>query len=130
MVSVNVSQVQFRPPHVRAILRKTLAETKVPPHLIELEITESMAMDEPEALSELLRHITDMGVSIAIDDFGTGFFSLNYLHRLNVDRLKIDPAFVTELTSSRRGSRIDIGKTSCRESGWWYGWIVRGPVLL
>ena len=106
MISVNVSQVQFRHPHFLAMLRKILADTRVPPHLLELEITESMAMDEPEALSELLRHITDMGISIAIDDFGTGFSSLNYLQRLNVDRLKIDRAFVAEITHSSRGSSI------------------------
>lgn len=106
MISVNVSQVQFRHPQFLTMLRKILADTEVPPHLIELEITESMAMDEPEALSELLRHITDTGISIAIDDFGTGFSSLNYLQRLNVDRLKIDRAFVTEITHSSRGSSI------------------------
>jgi EAL domain-containing protein (putative c-di-GMP-specific phosphodiesterase class I) len=73
---------------------------------VELEITESMAMEEPDVLAELLAQIKGTGVSIAIDDFGTGFSSLSHLQRLNVDRLKIDRAFVTEITGSARGSSI------------------------
>ena len=106
MVSVNVSQVQFRHPYFLSMLRKTLSETNAPPHCIELEITESMAMEEPDALIKLLKQITATGVSIAIDDFGTGFSSLSHLQKLNVDRLKIDRAFVTEITESSRGSSI------------------------
>lgn len=106
MVSVNVSQVQFRHPHFLAMLRRTLQETHAPAHCIELEITESMAMEEPEALIRLLGQITATGISIAIDDFGTGFSSLSHLQKLNVDRLKIDRAFVTEITESVRGSSI------------------------
>ncbi len=106
MMSVNVSQVQFRHPHFLAMLRKTLSETGAPPYCIELEITESMAMEEPEALIKLLEQITATGISIAIDDFGTGFSSLSHLQKLNVDRLKIDRAFVTEITESARGSSI------------------------
>lgn len=106
MISVNVSQVQFRHPHFLSMLRKALSDTKAPPHLIELEITESMAMEEPDALIKLLDQITETGVSIAIDDFGTGFSSLSHLQKLSVDRLKIDRAFVTEITDSSRGSSI------------------------
>jgi EAL domain-containing protein (putative c-di-GMP-specific phosphodiesterase class I) len=65
-----------------------------------------MAMEEPDLLIKLLACIKETGVSIAIDDFGTGFSSLSYLQRLNVDKLKIDRAFVTEITSSSRGSSI------------------------
>lgn len=106
MMSVNVSQVQFRHPHFLSMLRKALEDTNAPPHCIELEITESMAMEEPDALIKLLDQITETGVSIAIDDFGTGFSSLSHLQKLNVDRLKIDRAFVTEITDSSRGSSI------------------------
>lgn len=106
MVSVNVSQVQFRHPHFLAMLRRTLRETNAPAHCVELEITESMAMEEPQALIRLLDQITATGVSIAIDDFGTGFSSLGHLQKLSVDRLKIDRAFVTEITESARGSSI------------------------
>jgi diguanylate cyclase (GGDEF)-like protein len=106
MVSVNVSQVQFRHPHFLTMLRRALSDTQAPAHFIELEITESMAMEEPEALIRLLDQITETGVSIAIDDFGTGFSSLSHLQKLNVDRLKIDRSFVTEITDSSRGSSI------------------------
>lgn len=105
-MSINVSQVQFRHPHFIDMLRRALQETGAPPERIELEITESMAMEEPDLLIERLAEIKRTGVSIAIDDFGTGFSSLSYLQRLQVDRLKIDRAFVTEITGSARGSSI------------------------
>jgi len=106
MMSINVSQVQFRHPHFLEMLRKALEETQAPPQYVELEITESMAMEEPDMLIKMLGQIKQTGVSIAIDDFGTGFSSLSYLQRLQIDRLKIDRAFVTEITGSARGSSI------------------------
>ena len=106
MMSINVSQVQFRHPHFLDMLRQALDDTGAPPEHIELEITESMAMEEPDLLIKMLGQIKQTGVSIAIDDFGTGFSSLSYLQRLQIDRLKIDRAFVTEITGSARGSSI------------------------
>jgi diguanylate cyclase (GGDEF)-like protein len=105
-MSINVSQVQFRHPHFIDMLRRALKDTGAPPEFVELEITESMAMEEPDVLAELLAQVKGTGVSIAIDDFGTGFSSLSHLQRLNVDRLKIDRAFVSEITGSARGSSI------------------------
>ncbi|MDQ1921268.1 putative bifunctional diguanylate cyclase/phosphodiesterase [Massilia pseudoviolaceinigra] len=105
-MSINVSQVQFRHPYFLDMLRSALEETGAPPEFVELEITESMAMEEPDLLIKMLAQIKHTGVSIAIDDFGTGFSSLSYLQRLQVDRLKIDRAFVTEITNSARGSSI------------------------
>jgi diguanylate cyclase (GGDEF)-like protein len=105
-MSINVSQVQFRHPYFLDMLQAALSATQAPPEFIELEITESMAMEEPDLLIKMLAQIKHTGVSIAIDDFGTGFSSLSYLQRLKVDRLKIDRAFVTEITSSARGSSI------------------------
>ncbi|MEM8514945.1 diguanylate cyclase (GGDEF)-like protein [Massilia sp. MP_M2] len=105
-MSVNVSQVQLRHPHFLDMLRRALDDTGAPPDFIELEITESMAMEEPAALVEKLAHVKHTGVSIAIDDFGTGFSSLSHLQRLQVDRLKIDRTFVTEITGSARGGSI------------------------
>ena len=105
-MSVNVSQVQFRHPHFLDMLRSALHDTGAPPEFIELEITESMAMEEPAALVAKLAQVKLTGVSIAIDDFGTGFSSLSHLQRLKVDRLKIDRAFVTEITDSARGGSI------------------------
>ncbi|MFD2272925.1 putative bifunctional diguanylate cyclase/phosphodiesterase [Undibacterium arcticum] len=106
MISVNVSQAQFRHPRFLDILRQVLTDTQAPAEFIELEITESMAMEEPAFLSETLHQVKQLGLSIAIDDFGTGFSSLNYLQQLHVDRLKIDRAFVNEITDSSRGSSI------------------------
>jgi len=105
-MSVNVSQVQFRHPHFVDMLRRALEDTGAPADYVELEITESMAMEEPALLVEKLAQVKRTGVSIAIDDFGTGFSSLSHLQRLQVDRLKIDRTFVTEITGSARGSSI------------------------
>ncbi len=105
-MSVNVSQVQFRHPQFVDMLRRALDTTGAPPEFVELEITESMAMEEPALLVEKLAQVKRTGVSIAIDDFGTGFSSLSHLQRLQVDRLKIDRTFVTEITGSARGSSI------------------------
>ncbi|MEN3363944.1 MAG: diguanylate cyclase, partial [Burkholderiales bacterium] len=105
-IAVNVSQVQFRQPHFLEMLNSVLRDTHVSPDLIELEITESIAMEEPDALIRMLEQIKQTGVTIAIDDFGTGFSSLSYLQRLNADKLKIDRAFVSEITHSSRGSSI------------------------
>ncbi|MDB5764215.1 MAG: hypothetical protein JWQ21_3210 [Herminiimonas sp.] len=106
IMSVNVSQVQFRHPDFLDMLHRVLSDTGAPPNFIELEITESVAMQEPELLIKTLTQIKKSGISIAIDDFGTGFSSLSYLQQLQVDRLKIDRSFVAEITSSSRGSSI------------------------
>lgn len=105
-MSINVSQAQFRHPCFLEMLRSAIEDTEAPPEFIELEITESMAMEKPDLLIQMLHQIKETGVSIAIDDFGTGFSSLSYLQRLQIDRLKIDRAFVTEITTSARGSSI------------------------
>ncbi|MDQ2820497.1 MAG: EAL domain-containing protein [Pseudomonadota bacterium] len=105
-ISVNVSLVQFRHPHFLGMLEAALRESGAPARHVELEITESMAMEDPEQLAALLARVKLTGVCIAVDDFGTGFSSLSHLQRLHVDRLKIDRAFVTEITNSARGSSI------------------------
>jgi diguanylate cyclase (GGDEF)-like protein len=105
-MSINVSQAQFRHPQFVEVLRRVLHDTGAPPAYVELEITESMAMEDPRHLAEILAAVKQTGVSIAIDDFGTGFSSLSHLQRLKVDRLKIDRAFVSEITGSARGSSI------------------------
>ena len=106
MMSINVSQVQFRHPYFLAMLRAALKDSGAPPACVELEMTESMAMEKPGLLIQMLAEVKCTGVSIAIDDFGTGFSSLSYLRRLRIGRLKIDRAFVTEITGSARGSSI------------------------
>jgi diguanylate cyclase (GGDEF)-like protein len=105
-MSVNVSLVQFKHPHFLGMLQAALRDTGAPPQHVELEITESMAMEEPDQLAAMLAQVKRTGVCIAVDDFGTGFSSLSHLQKLHVDRLKIDRAFVIEITSSARGSSI------------------------
>lgn len=96
-MAVNVSQAQFSHPLFLQRLEKALRETQAPPTGLELEITESMAMTDPEMLIQSLQHIKKLGVQVSIDDFGTGFSSLSHLQKLNVDKLKIDRAFVNEI---------------------------------
>jgi diguanylate cyclase (GGDEF)-like protein len=105
-ISINVSQVQFRHPRFLDTLRNILRDTQVPPTSVELEITESIAMEDPSAMVSLLEQIKATGVTIAIDDFGTGFSSLSYLQRLHADKLKIDRAFITTISDSPSGASI------------------------
>ncbi len=97
-MAVNISLAQFRHPGFLGDLRDAISESGVRPAQLELEITESMAMLEPDYVNEVIRTIKRMGVTVAVDDFGTGFSSLSYLQRLEVDRLKIDRGFTAALT--------------------------------
>ena len=105
-MAVNVSVTQFRQPNFIEVLDRALAESGIDPQLLELEITESVAVLEPSFMIELLNQIKTRGVCIAIDDFGTGFSSLSYLEQLNIDRLKIDISFVRQMEHSDGSRRI------------------------
>ncbi len=98
-MAVNVSQAQFSHPLFLDSLKRALVDTKAPAHCVELEITESMAMTDPALLIQTLHQIKQLGAQVSIDDFGTGFSSLSHLQKLNVDKLKIDRAFVNEIGS-------------------------------
>ncbi|MGJ7916998.1 EAL domain-containing protein [Massilia sp. LXY-6] len=97
-VSVNLSARQFSE-RIADTVGQILAETGLEPGLLELELTESASMDDPQKTFETLRKLKDMGVLLAIDDFGTGYSNLNYLKRFPVDKLKLDQSFVRDLTS-------------------------------
>jgi PAS domain S-box-containing protein/diguanylate cyclase (GGDEF)-like protein len=97
-VSVNLSARQFSDNIVETV-RQILAETGLEPKLLELELTESASMEDPEKTFEILRRLKDMGVRLAIDDFGTGYSNLNYLKRFPVDKLKLDQSFVRDIIS-------------------------------
>lgn len=105
-MAVNVSVSQFRDPGFLNMLSRALMDTGANPVMVELEITESVAMEDADFMIRTLNEIKAMGISISVDDFGTGYSSLSHLQRLNIDRLKIDKAFVDEITESERGSRI------------------------
>jgi diguanylate cyclase (GGDEF)-like protein len=97
-MAINVSQAQFSHPLFMQTLHRALHDTKAPPEYIELEITESMAMKDPDLLVKTLYQIKSLGIHVSIDDFGTGFSSLSHLQKLNVDKLKIDRAFINEIS--------------------------------
>jgi diguanylate cyclase (GGDEF)-like protein len=105
-MSVNVSQIQFRHPEFLERLSAAVTETGIDPKCLELEITESVAMDDPDFMLETLHKIRKMDISVAIDDFGTGYSSLSHLRQLPIDRLKIDRAFVSELSNAVLGGHI------------------------
>ncbi|HYN12915.1 MAG TPA: EAL domain-containing protein, partial [Burkholderiales bacterium] len=100
-VSVNLSPRQFNDPKLPQVVASALQETGLPPRLLELEITESTAMQQTDVTLGTLRRLKQLGVSIAIDDFGTGYSSLAYLKRFPVDKLKIDRSFVVESPDDR-----------------------------
>ncbi len=106
IVSVNLSARQFLGADLGAEIATILKETKLPPSRLELEITESVAMDRTELSLGALQAIRDVGVRIALDDFGTGYSSLAYLRDLPLDVLKIDRAFVAKLGSDSADSSI------------------------
>jgi len=96
-MAVNVSVLQLLRGDFSEIVRRTLDDTGVPPHTLELELTESVLMANAEQTSTKLQSLREMGVSLAIDDFGTGYSSLAYLKRLPITTLKIDKTFITDL---------------------------------
>lgn len=105
-IGVNVSAQQFEDPMLIDKIRTALAETRLPPEFLELELTESCLMSDPGQAGALLREIRDVGVRIAIDDFGTGYSSLTYLHDFPLNALKIDKNFVQSVESNERGGPI------------------------
>ena len=112
-VAVNLSPGQFKSNRLVAIVRKTLAETGLPPRRLELEITETVLLRDTEAVLAMLVSLHDLGVRVAMDDFGTGYSSLSYLRRFPFDKIKIDRSFISEL----RGASSDAeGTTATSET--------------
>jgi diguanylate cyclase (GGDEF)-like protein/PAS domain S-box-containing protein len=98
-VSVNISATEFRHIDFLEGISKILRETGLPPDMLELELTESILMNDTLSSSRLLKSLKEMGVRLAIDDFGTGFSSLSYLKSFPIDTLKIDQSFVRDIAS-------------------------------
>ena len=96
-VSVNLSAHQFRKGDIVEIVDRVLESTGLPPRLLELELTESLIMEDLDKNVELLTELRTRGLALSLDDFGTGYSSLSYLKRFPVDTLKIDRSFVQEL---------------------------------
>lgn len=96
-ISVNLSPMQFRHKDLVGMIESVLEETGIDAHWLELEITESSVMEDPESALTTLKQLYSMGIRLAIDDFGTGYSSLSYLKKFPLDVLKIDQSFVSDL---------------------------------
>jgi diguanylate cyclase (GGDEF)-like protein len=96
-IAVNLSARSFLDARLADEIPQMLAARDVPPHCLELEITESMLMHDPQRARETLERLAAIGVGLAVDDFGTGYSSLAHLKRLPVDTIKIDKSFVLEM---------------------------------
>lgn len=107
-VAVNISQVQFAEPSFVERLLSILRETGVPRHQLELELTESVAIEDFDRLKSKLQQIQAAGIDIAMDDFGTGYSSLSVLQRLDLNRLKIDRSFIS---GEKNHDSFDMAKT-------------------
>lgn len=106
-VSVNVSPIQFLESKVLVeSIKLALKETEYPPHLLEIEITESALLNNMNETIEALEELHLLGVAISVDDFGTGYSSLSYLKKLPINTLKIDQSFVKDIDES--GSNTEI----------------------
>ncbi len=105
-ISVNVSSRQFRQDTLANTIKAVLDETGFDPKLLELELTESLLMDDIERSRTILAELKSLGVSVALDDFGTGYSSLSYLKGFQLDTLKIDRAFTAELMTSETNASI------------------------
>ncbi|NOH79600.1 bifunctional diguanylate cyclase/phosphodiesterase [Vibrio sp. RE86] len=95
-IAVNVSTVQFAHADLFEVVCKALKETQLPSYLLQLEITESSLMSDPENITDICRQLRAIGVTIAIDDFGVEYSCLKYLKQLPIDIIKIDKCFVDE----------------------------------
>jgi diguanylate cyclase len=97
-MAVNVSMRQLKDPEFATMVKRVVHEASIDPGKLELEVTESMMMDDAAGMIGVLQELREAGIRVAIDDFGTGYSSLSHLQRLPIDRLKIDRAFITGLT--------------------------------
>jgi EAL domain-containing protein (putative c-di-GMP-specific phosphodiesterase class I) len=105
-VAVNLSAHQLERATLVDIVRAILLDTGLAPERLELELTESAAMREPERIADVLTQLHDLGVGLAVDDFGTGYSILGHLKTFPIDRLKIDRSFVSGLPEVRHDRAI------------------------
>lgn len=105
-IAVNLSAPQIISSDLAKIVERILIDTDFPGENLELEVTETYAMKDPESSGSLLRELKSLGIEIAIDDFGTGYSSLSYLKNLPIDKLKIDQSFIASMTESSSDSVI------------------------
>jgi EAL domain-containing protein (putative c-di-GMP-specific phosphodiesterase class I) len=107
-MAVNISPRQFRDPNLVRTVRRAIREAGIDPTQLEVEITETMLMEDADAAAFTVQRLHELGIRLAIDDFGTGYSSLNYLKRFPIDTVKIDRSFVMEIP----GNPDDIAITA------------------
>src|SRR5690606_9985121 len=101
VVAVNLSLRQFQQQQIEDVTARILRATRLDPALLELEVTESLATQDTEAVRATLLDLREMGVRCSIDDFGTGYSGLSHLMRFPIDKLKIDKSFVATIDGDR-----------------------------
>lgn len=106
IMAVNLSSRQFVPGALAEEIRQILTETGLSPQRLELEVTESVLIDNPDSVIQCLHELKALGIRIAMDDFGTGYSSLSYLWRFPFDKIKIDGAFVSAMTHDKTARNI------------------------
>ena len=105
-VSVNLSASQFRHIGLVDTVRRALDDASLEPRYLEMELTESAVMSDPELSIAILEQLSTMGVLVSVDDFGTGYSSMSYLRRFPIDKLKIDRVFISEMESCPEDASI------------------------
>jgi len=105
-VAVNVAASQFRRGDLLDVIRGALQDAQLDPQYLEIELTESVVMTNPEDTAAILEQLSRMGVLVSVDDFGTGYSSMNYLRRFPIDKLKIDRGFLKDLITSSDDASI------------------------
>ena len=105
-VAVNISAVQFQRSQFLDEVKAVLERTGLPPERLELELTETLVMDQADRVIALLKALKRLGVRITLDDFGTGYSSLSYLRRFAIDKIKIDRSFVDRIASNSDDAAI------------------------
>ncbi len=115
-VSVNLSAKDFRDSDVVEKVKVALEAAKLAPNRLEIEVTETALLDDKAQTRELIQEIKKLGVRIALDDFGTGYSSLSYLHKLPLDKVKIDRSFLIDVVQSPRSLELLKGIVSLSRS--------------
>lgn len=105
-LSVNVSAIQIQQENFLAKLKQALIDKEVNPSYLKLEITESAVLERPQVVINKISALKEIGVSVALDDFGTGYSSLAYLQKMQIDQLKIDRSFVTDLSINKTSQAL------------------------
>jgi predicted signal transduction protein with EAL and GGDEF domain len=105
-VAVNLSPIQFREGKIVSVVEKALRDSRLDPERLELEVTESLWIQDSDSVLDQLRQLRRLGVSIALDDFGTGYSSLAYLWKFPFDTVKIDHSFVSEMVNDPKAAAI------------------------